>query len=203
MTASIRLLLVTMTAAVLLAACASPAPPRVLLTLPSAVAIGAPAAAPAASSAPVLVVRRVSLPEYLVSRRVRYRADPSTLAEWPNTYWAERIEVGVSRAFVAALEQQLPGWNLCTAHCAEAPAALVLQLDLAPMDYLRSAHELRARARITLSRPGPSLHMLETRELPYIVVTTADSPQGQAQAMTQLIREVAHAAGAMVRATRH
>lgn len=202
MNVSIRLVFAAMAAAALLTACASPAPPRVLLTLPSAVAIGAPAAAPVPDSAPLLVVRRVNLPEYLVSRRVRYRADPSTLAEWPGTYWAERIEIGVSREFVSALEQQLPGWALCTAHCADGHAALVLQLDLVPMDYVRSARELRARARITLSSPGPSPRVLQTRELPYTVAAVADSAQGQAQAMTELIRQVAQAAGSMVRASR-
>ena len=201
MNASIRLLLTAATAA-LLTACAAPAPSRVLLTLPSAVAAGAPAAAPVPASAPLLVVRRVNLPEYLVSRRVRYRADPSTLAEWPNTYWAERLEIGVAREFVAALQQQLPGWALCAEHCGDGPATLVLGLDLVPMDFVRSAHQLRARARLTLSSPGPAARVLRTEERPYTVAAEADGPQGQAQAMTELIRQVAHEAGAMVRTAR-
>ncbi|MEO6031852.1 MAG: ABC-type transport auxiliary lipoprotein family protein [Burkholderiaceae bacterium] len=200
MNASIRLLLTA--AAALLTACAAPAPPRVLLTLPSAVPIDAPAAAPVPASAPLLVVRRVNLPEYLVSRRVRYRADPSTLAEWPNTYWAERMEIGVSREFIAALQQQLPGWALCVEHCGDGQAALVLGLDLVPMDFVRSARQLQARAHLTLSSPGPAPRVLQTQERPYTVAAQADGPQGQAQAVTELIRQVAQAAGAMVRASR-
>ena len=201
MNASIRFLLTAATAA-LLTACAAPTPPRVLLTLPSAVAVGAPAAAAVPALAPLLVVRRVNLPGYLVSRRVRYRADPSTLAEWPNTYWAERLEIGVSREFVAALEQQLPGWALCAEHCGDGAATLVLGLELVPMDFVRSAHQLRARARLTLSSPGAAPRVLRTEERPYTVAAETDGPQAQAQTMTELIRQVAREAGAMVREAR-
>ena len=94
---------------VLLAGCAaSPSPTPVLLSLPPAVTAAAPVAVPAASTSPALLaIRRVGIPEYLVARRVRYRADASTLAEWPNTYWAERIEIGVSREFVSALRPRV------------------------------------------------------------------------------------------------
>ena len=58
---------------VLVAGCAStPAP--VLLTLPPAVAPPSAAAAPApgsGASPPVLAVRRINIPEYLVARRDR------------------------------------------------------------------------------------------------------------------------------------
>ena len=144
MNASIRGVALALVAAVL-AACASPSPAPVLLTLPPALPSppGAVPAAPSApapgASAPVLAVRRVAIPEYLVARRVRYRADASTLAEWPNTYWAERIEIGVSREFVAALRQQLPGWALCDTNCGDQIPTLTLQVELVPMDYLRAA----------------------------------------------------------------
>ena len=186
----------------LLAACASPSPAPVLLTLPPAALAptAAAAAAPGASaSAPLLAVRRINIPEYLVARRVRYRADPSTLAEWPNTYWAERIEIGVSREFVSALRAQLPGWALCDTNCGDHAPALTLQVDLMPMDYLRSAQKLQARARITLSGPGVVPNVLQTRELAYDLPTSADTAQAQAQAIAQLIQQVATAAAPLIR----
>lgn len=189
-------------AAALLAACASPTPAPVLLTLPGAADAGTGTPPALAASAPVLAVRRVNIPEYLVARRVRYRADPSTLAEWPNTYWAERIEIGVSREFVSALRQQLPGWSLCDANCGEQVPALSLQVDLVPMDYLRGAQKLRARARITVSSAAAVPKILQTQELPYDVAGPADTAQAQAQTIAELIRQVARAAAPMVVAAR-
>jgi uncharacterized lipoprotein YmbA len=185
--------------AALLAACASPSPAPVLLTLPPAIAAAA-VAPEAAASAPVLAVRRVHIPEYLVARRVRYRADASTLAEWPNTYWAERIEIGVSREFVSALRQQLPGWSLCDTNCGDQIPTLALQIELVPMDYLRTSQKLQARARITVSSGAAVPQVLRTQEIPYELTGAGDSAQAQAQAMAELIRQVARAAAPMVQA---
>jgi uncharacterized lipoprotein YmbA len=181
-----------------LAACASPSPAPVLLTLPPAVTVVTVPPA-AAASAPLLAVRRVNIPEYLVARRVRYRADASTLAEWPNTYWAERVEIGVSREFVSALRQQLPGWALCDTNCGDQAAALSLQVDLVPMDYLRASRKLQARARITLSSGAAVPKVLQTQELPYELTGTTDSAQAHAQLVAELIRQVAAAAAPMVK----
>lgn len=193
-------------AAALLAACAvSSSPAPVLLTLPPATGplagnASPPSVAGAAGTQPLLAVRRVKIPEYLVARRVRYRTDASTLAEWPNTYWAERIEVGVSREFVAALRQQLPGWTLCDTHCGDQLPALTLQVDLEPLDYLRSARQLQAQARLTLSGTGAAPKVLATQAQAYEIASDADTPQAQAQAMAELIRKVAAASAALIRA---
>ena len=187
--------------AALLAACASPSPAPVLLTLPPA-AMPAAIAPAAPASAPVLAVRRVNIPEYLVARRVRYRADASTLAEWPNTYWAERIEIGVSREFVSAMRQQLPGWTLCDTNCGDRIPALSLQVDLVPMDYLRASQKLQAHARITVSSGATVPQVLQTQELPYELPGVADSAQAQAQAIAELIRQVSAVAAPMVKSAR-
>jgi uncharacterized lipoprotein YmbA len=187
--------------AAVVAACASPSPAPVLLTLPAASATPAASAAPPAvpASAPLLAVRRVGIPEYLVARRVRYRADAATLAEWPNTYWAERIEIGVSRSFVAALRQQLPGWAICDTNCGELVPALNLQVDLVPMDYRRSAQQLQARARITVSGYGTPAPASQTIELGADVPVDADTAQGHAQAIATVLQKVAVEAAAVVR----
>ena len=184
--------------------CASdPVPAPVLLTLPSAQA-GAPAPTASASAAsanepPLLAVRRIAIPEYLVARRVRYRADPSTLAEWPNTFWAERIEIGVSREFVSALRSQLPGWTLCENNCGDRAPTLALQVDMVPMDYVRSTQKLQARARVVLSSAGSNPRMLQTQEWSYELPASADTAQAHAQAVADLIRQVAVATAAVVR----
>ena len=200
----------TVVAAALTAGCASdPVPAPVLLTLPgagSAAANGSDSAASAATSAttsqPLLAVRRIAIPEYLVARRVRYRADPSTLAEWPNTFWAERIEIGVSREFASALRQQLPGWTMCDTTCGDHVPALALQVNMVPMDYLRSGQQLQARARITLSGAGTPAKVLATRDLGVDIPSNADTPQGHAQTISTLIEKVAAEAATMVRAAK-
>ena len=190
----------TVLVAVLLTACASPSPAPVLLTLPPVALPVAGAAVPSATaSAPLLAVRRVNIPEYMVARRVRYRADPSTLAEWPNTYWAERVEIGVSREFLSALRQQLLGWSLCDTSCGDQVPALTLQVDLVPMDYLRSAQKLQARARITLSGAGVSPKVIQTQELAYDLPATADTAQAQAQTIATLLQQVAAATAPLIR----
>lgn len=189
----------------LLPGCASsPSPAPVLLTLPgsnpsAAAANGADAAASSAvTGQPLLAVRRIAIPEYLVARRVRYRADPSTLAEWPNTYWAERIEIGVSREFISALRSQLPGWSLCENNCGDRVPTLALQVEMVPMDYLRSAQKLQARARVVVSSAGGNPRVLQAQEWSYELPASADTAQGQAQAMAGLIQQVATASAALV-----
>jgi uncharacterized lipoprotein YmbA len=197
---NLLLKLAPLATAALLAACASPSPAPVLLTLPP-VLMSAPGnampAAPAAAS--LLAVRRVNIPEYLVARRVRYRADAATLAEWPNTYWAERIEIGISREFVSALRQQLPGWSMCDTNCGDQVPALTLQVNLVPMDYLRSSQKLQARARITLSGTGMPAKVLDTKELSVDIPASADTAQGHAQAIAALIEKVAAETAPMIR----
>ena len=185
-------------AAGLLGGCASPSPAPVLLTLPPATTPLASAAPGTAASAPLLAVRRVNIPEYLVARRVRYRADASLLAEWPNTFWAERIEIGVSREFVSVLRQQLPGWTLCDTSCGDLVPALSLQVDLVPMDYVRSAGRLQARARIVLSSGSVPPRELKSLEASYDLPASGDTAQAHAQAISELIRQVAQAASPMV-----
>jgi uncharacterized lipoprotein YmbA len=186
--------------AALIAGCASPTPPPVLLALP-ALAGATPTAAGSAGVPPrVLALRRVAIPEYLVARRVRYRADASTLAEWPHTFWAERIEVAVMREFAAALRQRLPGWTVCEAACADLAPELNLQVDLAPLDYLRGVRRLDARARIVLATADAVPRTLDARELAFSIAAAADGAPGQAQALSELLGALAQQVAPLVQA---
>lgn len=195
-----------------LAGCASDTPRPTLITLPAVAVAPVAASAPAAAaSAPVLVVRRVAIPEYLASRRVRFRADASTLAEWPNTYWAERIEVGVSREFTAAMRQALPGWTVCEGTCADRTAGYSLQVELQPFDYRRASGPavpatpglLQARAHAILATTEAPPRVLHSLELPLDRPVAADTPQAHAQAMSEALQALAQRlAGAVTAATR-
>ena len=222
---AVRLATLAMLLTTVLGGCAANLPAPVLLTLPSAALPGdrsetrtamttpttSTTTAPPTATVPVtlhpeLAVRRVTLPEYLVSRRVRYRADAATLAEWPNTYWAERIEIGVAREFAAALRQQLPGWAVCDVNCGDAAPQLSLEVDLLAMDYLRGSQTLRARARITVrsranGAAAPS-RQAPAEELAIDLPVGADTAQAHAQAIAELIQQVARAAVLQVRAAR-
>ncbi|MEF7615526.1 ABC-type transport auxiliary lipoprotein family protein [Aquincola sp. MAHUQ-54] len=190
---ALRLIPLPIAAAV--AGCGTTSPAPMLLTLPHAAAVAAPSApAPAVAGAPaskVMVLRRIEVPEYLAARRVRYRADASTLAEWPNTYWAERIEIGVSREFAAALRQQLPGWRLCEAHCSEQAPALATQVELTQMDFVRGEQRLLARAQLAVWSADRTPRLLRSQEQAYVIAGQAATPQAQAEAITELLRRVA------------
>jgi uncharacterized lipoprotein YmbA len=173
-----------------------------LLSLPPAVT-DAPAALPPTlgASAPLLAVGRIGLPEYELARRVRYRSEPSTLAEWPNTYWAERIEIGATREFVSALRQQLPGWATCETECAESTPSLALQVNIVPMDFVRSAKEMQARARIVVREGKGAARPLASTEQAYTLPASGDTAQAQAEVTTQLLRQIAKDAAALVKST--
>lgn len=203
---------------VLLAGCASSARAPILVALPSVAASpagstgGASASSPPATTldsaggAPVLVVRRLDLPEYLVARRVRYRADAATIVEWPHTFWAERFEIGMTREFTDAVRQALPGWVVCEASCGEHVPALGLQVELVPLDFWRSELQLRARARMSVSGvvsgAAPGAQPPRVQEQSYVLPVADDSPQAYARALTELLRAVARPAAEMVKGAR-
>jgi uncharacterized lipoprotein YmbA len=194
--AAIALAVATMA---LVTGCVSaPDRPPTLLTLP-APTTGAPApvTAPPRKDA-TLAIARLDIPEYLVSRRVRYRTDGSTLAEWPDTFWAERIEVGMSREFASALRARLPGWRLCESQCAEWSPVAGLRVVIDRMDYSRVQRQLKASARVAVVRHDTDARSVNSQRLDYEVKAEADTPQAQAQAYADLLDRLATDAAAAV-----
>lgn len=171
-----------------LAACAST---TVLLTLPPAASGPASSGTVPGSATRVLALNRLEVPEYLAVRRVRYRTDASTLAEWPNTYWAERLEVAASREFASALRERLPDWRLCEARCGEQSPTASLQLRLDRMDYLRNQRRLQASVHFTLSSAERSSRILRSEAHSYDIGSDGDTAQSEARAISELLRRVA------------
>jgi len=179
-----------------LAGCAA-APPPMLVTLP-ATAAGPAAAPPAGATARVIALRRLEIPEYLKARRIRFRADDATLAEWPNAYWAERLEVAATEAFGDALRRHLPGWEICESSCSERSAALSLQLQLTRMDYVRNEKRLHAEARLSVWSTDRPARLVRTEQRSYTIDGGADSPQSHARAIAQLLDRLAEDAAPSV-----
>lgn len=186
-------------ALVALSGCAGVDAPRPrLLTVSPAPAGAAMAAASAAAASAVLVLRRVELPEYLLARRVRYRDDASTLAEWPDTVWAERLEAGVTRELAAALRQRLPGWTVCDSACADGAAGdAVLRVEFNTLDLRRAQRRLQGSASAQLSQRNTTRwSWAQAIELP----ASADTPQAHADAIGAALGVVADALAARLRA---
>jgi uncharacterized lipoprotein YmbA len=184
-----------------LAGCASKDPPPLLLTLPSSALQAAPAAAPPTPSR-TLVLRRVGLPEYLLSRRVRYRDSASSLADWPHTWWAERIEVGVTREMTAALRARLPGWTVCEGTCGDgSPGDVVLHIEFQTLDFVRGSAagsaRLQALALASASRGDTTLWRAEQRA----ARDAADTPRAHANAIGEAVQLVADGVASRVRET--
>ena len=189
-----------------LGACASKEPPPLLLTLPSSALQVAPAAsaASAASATPqrTLVLRRVGLPEYLLSRRVRYRDSASSLADWPHTWWAERLEVGVTREMTEALRARLPGWTVCEASCVDGAAGdVVLRIDFQALDFVRGTATPARLQALALADAGSGDATLWRTEQRVVIDATADTPRAHASAIGDAVRAVADALASRLRAT--
>jgi uncharacterized lipoprotein YmbA len=185
-----RPLALTLTSALLLGGCAGNGPPPVLLTLPAGPAVSTAAPPTPAVARGTLVVRRVAIPEYLQTRRVRYRADASTLQEWPQVSWAERLEVGVTRELAAALRRALPDWTICEGSCPDGQAQLSLQLDLRPLDLVRAEAALHASARWSLSQTSAAA-LSVPEQFDARIPVKADSPQGHAEAISAFLQALA------------
>ena len=71
-----------------------------------------------------------------------------------------------------------------------------------PMDFLRGARTLQARARITLSGGGLPARELSTKDLSVEIPANADTAQAHAQAISTLIEKVAAEAAPMIRNAR-
>jgi len=187
------------------AGCAS-APPTELLTLPT---LPAPASAAvhwataptATTSATVLVVRRVGLPEYMDVNAVRYRSADATLAEWPRTAWAERPAVAITRELAARLRHALPGWTVCEGSCPGGLTGWVLQAEWSPLDYLRASQTLNAELRYSLAPPASAGAAVVSGAPAQMAVrrwaqpVAPDTPSGHAQAIAAALDD---AAGAIV-----
>jgi uncharacterized lipoprotein YmbA len=191
-------------AALCLGACASKDPPPLLLTLPSSAMQAAPAADRAASAVPqrTLLLRRVGLPEYLLSRRVRFRDSASSLADWPHTWWAERLEVGVTREMTEALRALLPGWTVCEGSCPDGGGGeVVLRIDFQALDFVRGTAAPARLQALALADAGRGDTTLWRAEQRLVIDATADTPRAHANAIGDAVRAVADALAARLRAT--
>lgn len=176
-----------------LAACAATDPPALLLTVPSTAmqpatpAAGSPVSAPART----LVLRRVGLPEYLLSRRVRFRDSPSSLADWPGAYWAERLEIGVARELAQALRTRLPGWTVCEGSCPDGAAGdLVLQVDFHALDFVRDGGSGRLEVSAQASA-GSATAIAWRTEQRFVLDAAGATPRAHADAVGQAVQRVA------------
>lgn len=75
---------------------------------------------------PVIEVKPVLVPDYLDASDILVRTGPHVLAPSPTGRWGERLSVGVTRAFAAALTQRLPGYAITVGTQEERPRRQVL-----------------------------------------------------------------------------
>lgn len=188
-----------------LGACSTaPMPTLLSLPLPPAQpvpsAVAAPPASASAASAPrFLTLRRVNIPEYLQTDAVRYRNADSTLVEWTNTAWAERLEVGLTNHLALLLRQALPSWTVCDSHCPSMPTGQVLIVNIAPLDYVRSSGQLRADVGWRITGPGSAPTPVFSGSSTTSTPVSPDTPVGQAAAMSTLLNQVAQDVARTVR----
>jgi uncharacterized lipoprotein YmbA len=101
---SLRSRLCMLVAALVVVGCSSAPPPRLLLLTNDVVV----PPAPQAKVRPLLVVRAVRLPEYMDRRALVYQSGEAELKKIPDTVWAERPEVAITRWLALQLAADLP-----------------------------------------------------------------------------------------------
>jgi len=111
----------------LLAGCSAGPPPRMIL-LSNDVALPP---ATQQMQRPVLVVRTVSMPEYLDRRAIIYRSADAELKRFPDVVWAERPGESVTRWVALQLAAELPGYEVqAFTTDSEKASALALNIEL-------------------------------------------------------------------------
>jgi uncharacterized lipoprotein YmbA len=150
-----------------LAGCAGSAPKATYLALPSVAASAAASGTPVQSRA--IVLRRIAVPEYIDSREVRYRAANSEITSFPNTLWAERMELGMTRELTAGMRNRVPDWLVCNGTCGDRRVDAVLSVDWSTLDLDRSSHRLSVDAQWVLidntakpGQPSPNGRLVRT-----------------------------------------
>jgi uncharacterized lipoprotein YmbA len=173
-----------------LSGCASRTPSVVLLSLPLDAPTTSAQAAPAAQ-APTLVVRRVQIPEYLQSIQVRYRSSAQTLAEWPATRWAERLEVSLTRHLSQQLNARLPAGSVCDTACAGSPKVSSLQISYLMLDHVRPQGQMQAQVHWVLTPASGDTQASKMGQLTLSEPVQSDDAPGQAAAMARLNAQLA------------
>lgn len=111
----------------LLGACAGAPPPRLML-LSNDVAVPP---ASAMMQRPILVVRTVTMPEYLDRRSILYRSADAELKRFPDQVWAERLGESVTRWMALQLAADLPAYEVeAFGAASEKSPALALNMEL-------------------------------------------------------------------------
>lgn len=111
----------------LLAACAGAPPPRLML-LSNDVAVPP---ASAMMQRPMLVVRTVTVPEYLDRRSILYRSADAELKRFPDQVWAERLGESVTRWMALQLAADLLAYEVeAFGAASEKAPTLALNMEL-------------------------------------------------------------------------
>ena len=160
----------------LLAGCSAGPPPRMIL-LSNDVALPP---ATQQMQRPVLVVRTVSMPEYLDRRAIIYRSSDAELKRFPDVVWAERPGESVTRWVALQLAAELPGYEVqaFTTDSEKSPAlALNIELQSFEPDAMpETATVLRLRGDWHLS----GIAMMDGR-------LAADAPMGTVDAPSTVV----------------
>lgn len=133
-----------------------------------------------------IVLRRVHIPEYLQSNHVRFRDSAETLSEWPDTRWAERLEVSLTRHLRQHLSSLWPEGVLCDTHCPDTARAASLQVNYQTLDHLRPRGLMQAHVSWSLTPPAGAPLAVRQGRFSLSEPVSTDNAAGQAAAMARL-----------------
>lgn len=159
-------------------------PPDTPVATPTTAQVSTPVAA-------TIVLRRVHIPEYLQSNHVRFRTSAETLSEWPDTRWAERLEVSLTRHLRLQLGSLWPAGVLCDTHCPDSARTASLQVNYQTLDYLRPRGVMQAQVSWSLTPPSGATLAARQGRFSLSEPVSTDNAAGQAAAMARLNAQLA------------
>ncbi len=167
------------------AACSLPGPPPaeyVLGTIPAATATTVPQ-----TGLPIVVLRRVQLPDYLDTTDILERKGDE-LVPSATGRWGERLSVGISRALTAALAARLPRMIVTATPPVERPARQVL-VDVAAFEA-RAGHEVVLVARWSIT-DGAGRRVLVAQQTSLVEPIAGTSDSAIVAAMSRAVEDLA------------
>jgi uncharacterized lipoprotein YmbA len=172
-------------ATALLGACKLAGPPPTEYVLGST-AEPATASQQATTGLPVVVVRRVQVPDYL-DRTAMVERRGNELVPSATSRWGERLSVGMTRALASSLAVHLPGMVVTTRPPLGHPARQ-LYVDVITFESQQQRVVLVARWRIT---DGSGQQVLMSEQGSFVETIAGDDGGAVATAMSQAVEGLA------------
>ncbi len=142
-----------------------------------------------ASIQKVIGVGPIKIPEYLQASRISYWKTAQQLSSADNGFWAEPLELGITRVLALNLQAAQPNWQVMQFPWLQSQQpALVVRVDIQRLDAFPSYALLEARVDLVNTKTGSTRSkLIRTR------VDSSSDSASIANAFSQLLQQTSTA----------